>query len=180
MMYAKARRLAAGHTLLEMAVVITISGILAGVAAPPLVTATQARHRAVWRQTLLAEARTAMERMTRELREAARDPDREAPDLALADQEHIAFGATGYRLEGNVLQRRSAGDGAWRTLARHAAQFALTYRDEDGATLAAVPLSAADRARVRRIGLSLTLENGAERIALVTGVYLRRFAFGSI
>lgn len=171
-----AQRAGRGHTLLELVVVITITGLIAGIVAPPLVEATRARNRAVYRAALLAESRTALERMTRELREMPLATGTRAPDLSHADTDRIEFGATGFRLEDDVLQKLGT-DGSWRTLAQHVSSFTLSYYDEDGAALGTLPLAESSRTDVYRIGVTLTLARASETITLRSGVFPRCWAY---
>jgi prepilin-type N-terminal cleavage/methylation domain-containing protein len=169
-----------GHTLIELVMVLAVSGTIAGVVAPPLLEVTRARQRAIRRSVLLLEARTALERISRELREIpSRSGDSQAPDIASAAVSSIAYQAASLRVSGSLLERLEAGGSTWRTLAAHLSAFELTYFNGDGTPLTSLPLGAADLAAVRRIGIRLVLQDGAETVSLKTGAFLRYFAFRS-
>jgi type II secretory pathway pseudopilin PulG len=170
-----------GSTLIELVVVIVLTGTIAGIVAPPLIEATRIRERSIRRAALLGEARTALERIVREFREIpAKSEDTNAPDISAAAGDSIAFEAASYRLASGVLERLDPDDPAWRPLAAHVSAFALAYYDGDGNLLSSTPLSAGDRGILRRIGVSLTLQDGGQSVTLRTGAYLRNFAFRNL
>lgn len=168
-----------GFTLIEMVVSIALSGVLVAVVAPPLTESFRARSRIVARGELVVEGRTALEKIVRDLREmGVLEGSTTAPDLSRAEDSRIDFGVLGYRLSGTDLQRTSDGGSTWRLAARGVSGLTIAYADEDGNALGATPLSAADRAAVRRVTVLLQLTSNGESLALRTAVYLRRFAFG--
>jgi type II secretory pathway pseudopilin PulG len=170
-----------GSTLLELVVVIVLAGTIAGIVSPPLIEATRTRERSVRRAALLGEARTALERIVREFREIpAKSTDANSPDISAAAGDSIAFQAASYRVASGVLERLEANDTTWRPLASHVTAFALTYYDGNGNVLSSTPLSAGDRGNLRRIGVSLALQDGGQSVALRTGAFLRIFSFRNL
>jgi prepilin-type N-terminal cleavage/methylation domain-containing protein len=167
-----------GHTLIELVAVISIAGVIAGVIAPPLVAALTMRRSVAVRGALLQEGRSAMERLSRELRQTPCDAaSADAPGITLATTAAIDCTDQSFRFNDNALERRAAGNATWYPLARHVSTAAFTYYDQDGNVLGATPLSVEDRAKVRRISSVVTFSYGNETLQLRTGVYLRYFAF---
>ncbi len=174
----RASRARRGHTLLELAMVIAITGIIAGIVAPPLLEGMRMQSSLAVRGALLQEGRSTLERLTRELRETpyeATAPD--TPAITAADASAIDCQDQSFRLNGAMLERRAAGGSTWYPLAAHVRAAIFTYYDRDGNALDATPLSAEDRASIRRIGIDLTFGQGSETLRLRTGVFLRYFAF---
>ena len=163
-----------GYTLLEMTMVITLSGILAGIASPPLVEAIKSRNRLIIRNALLSEARFAVERILRDMREiSAQDSDSSAADISTADDDRIDFENSSYRLLSNVVQRLSASDSSWYTIARNVSSFTLSYYDQDGNSLSSTPLSETNREKVRRVVVELEISKHGETLSVTSGAYLR-------
>jgi type II secretory pathway pseudopilin PulG len=172
----RARR--GGHTLLELVTVIAVAGVIAGVIAPPLAQGLRLQNSATVRGALLQEGRSALERLTRELRETPYDAAAtDAPAITLADATAIDCQDQSYRLTGTTLERCAAGASTWYPLAKHVSAATFSYYDQDGNALAATPLSAANRALIRRIGVDVTLAQGGQTLRLRSGVFLRYFAF---
>ena len=84
---------------------------------------------------------------------------------------------TGFRLDGGSSQVQITNDSGtnWYPLASDVASFAFTYYDGDGNTLSSFPLSAADRASVRRLQMDIQLARSSQTAHLRTAVYLRSF-----
>lgn len=173
-----AHRSGTGYTLIELVAAIGVSAIIAGIVAPPLMEAIRTRHGIVTRGALLQEGRTALERLTRELREIPYDAAApNCPAIATADADEIECSGASFRFHGGALVRREPGGAAWQPLARHVTAGVFTYYDEDGGVLSATPLSPQDRAKVRRIGVEMMFGCAGETLRLRSGVFLRAFAF---
>jgi Tfp pilus assembly protein PilE len=170
-----------GHTLLELVTIVAIGGVIAGVIAPPLAQGLRLQNSAAVRSALLQEGRSALERLSRELRETPYDATAtDTPAITLADATAIDCQDQSFRRNGTTLERCAAGGSTWYPLAKHVIAMTFTYYDQDGAALAATPFSAAHRAAIRRIGVDVTLGQGSETLRLRTGVFLRYFAFRGI
>ncbi len=159
---------------------IALSGVLAGVLAVPLTEAFKTRARLGIRNELVFAARTALDRMARDLRMIALSGVN--PDISAAEGSRIDFGSNVYRLSGTDLQYSSNGGGTYRTLASGVASLAFDYRNETGVALASLPLNGSDRHAIRRISITLALSKAAsaaatESITVATSVYLRAFVF---
>ena len=169
-----------GHTLLELVMVLVLSGIIAGVVAPPLLQATLIRQGAIRRSALVQEASAALERMSREIREIpTRSDDPDAPDITSAAAGSIASPGVSFRAGSGTLEMMTRDDGQWRPLASHLKALELGYFDGEGNALTADPLGDGERDSVRRISIRLELQEGGESVFLRTGVFLRYFSFRS-
>lgn len=158
--------------------VVTISGILAGVMAQVFSEATRSQNRLTIRTALLRQAQTAVERIRREIQDTDKDSvDPTSADLDLAATEEVRLGQIGYRLNGADLQRTEDGGTSWQTIAISVSSLTFDYQDDVGAALNPLPLSTANRKLVRRVRVSLSLAEQGEVLDLMTLAYFRKFAF---
>ncbi len=174
------KKRARGYTLFEMVAVIVLSGIIAGIVAPPFVEAAKGHNRLTVRNMLLNEGKIALERMVRELRDMETDDgDSSVPDLARAETARIEFNDTGFRFSESSLERLSELDASWRDLSANVSELTFTYYDGTGNILGGLPLNAESREEVRRIGISIALSKAGETVVLGSGVFLSIFKIHS-
>jgi prepilin-type N-terminal cleavage/methylation domain-containing protein len=161
-----------GMTLVEMMIAVTVFGMIMGVVMGFLVDSrdsyTQTRSRAQTQQGM----RAVLSLMTAELRSAGCDPTGAGFDtFGLADgttlQIRMDLNGDGdvtdtdpdetvtwtYNAATDELSRNDGN--AAQVLLRRVTGVAFQYFDENGAALGGVPLSAADRARVRAVQVTL-------------------------
>ena len=153
-----------GFTLFEMIMVISLTGIIAGVIAVPLVEVTRRHQRSTTRAALVVEGQMALERILRELRQET--------TVSLASASQIDFGSESLRLNSGALEY-SPDATTYHKLCGHVSSFSFGYVDSSGSALTSFPLSSSDRAAIRRLILSLILTDQGETVQLRTGVYLR-------
>lgn len=166
--------------MIETLITLVLVGIIAGVLAPTFMNATETRIRFHQRNTLLFKARTALERMTRELREMSVTSG--VPDLGQATATRVDFGTTSYRQSGGNLERSSDGGTTWYTMAGGVSALTLAYQNLDGTALSPLPLDATNRQNVRRVVITLDMNfnsaaPAAELLTLRSQVYLRRCGY---
>lgn len=182
-----------GMTLVELMIALLIFGIVIAVVFSFLVgtrsSYTDTRQRVQYQQSV----RAVLSLLTREIRSTGCDPsmagferfliadagqvrcqadlngDADVADTDPDESVTYAFNA------GTGELTRTTGLGAF-VLLRDLQTWAFTYYDENGAVLAAVPLSALDRARIREVQIDIggqTVEgepvNYSTRIALRNG-----------
>lgn len=80
-----------GFTLIELVMVITLLGIIAGVIALPLMEGTRGWFEATTREGITESGRIAIERMMREIRNTARKADNTPNCISVANAQSISF-----------------------------------------------------------------------------------------
>ncbi len=182
-------RVRRGFTLIELIVSIAIGAIISGTAGLLLMNAARQRGQVAARCELVDMGSAAMEVMLRYIREIRQDennPQGATPDLqgnaqiSLADASQLRFDEYGFRQSGSALEMTSDNGASWHPLVRDVADFDVTCFGwstgvEAPIQLSPLPLSAANRAAVRRIQLELQLARGSETAHLRTSIYLRNF-----
>ena len=172
-----------GFTLVELIVAMSTGVIIAGVAGSLLWNASRQRSEVSSRAELYDIAATAMDQISRYLREITQDecPGNPTPcllghaQISTATAGEIRFDSYGFRLNGTALEMTNDGATTWRTMATDVSEFTLAYFDRTGNSLAGFPLSETDRESVRRIQITLELTRWSQIAKLRTGVYLRSF-----
>lgn len=183
----------AGMSLVEVMVVLGITMVVLGVVATVLYSSTRLSSRTSQRADIQGGSRQALAMMTTELRQAGSDPSippvgvvaivsgdsvniRVRSDLngdgVLQTTEPSEDVAYRYSAATRVLSR-DPGTGAVPYLTRVTA-MRLTYFDNANAPILALPLNAGDAARVKSIGLDLTVAGGqAQPMTMSTRISLR-------
>lgn len=172
-----------GFTLIELVVSMTVGAIISGIAAMMILNASRSRASTAARCDLVDTASAAIETIVRYVREISQDecPSSSTPCLngnAQIDEASattIRFDTYGFRLNGSTIEMSNDSGSNWQPLLRDAAGLTFTYYERTGGTLASLPLSASDRAKVRRVTVDINLSRGGEAIDLRTSVYLRCF-----
>jgi len=148
-----------GFTLIELIIVITIIGIIASVVGYILLGAVDAWTFKAKRNDLLWDARLAINRMLREIREI-----KNLTSVTTASSSQFRFTnindkSITYSLSGNNLNRTK--DGIANILAQNVSSLSFSYYDSSGASIAmpAVNPSATD---IRRVRINLTFTNGGQ------------------
>jgi prepilin-type N-terminal cleavage/methylation domain-containing protein len=178
-----------GMTLTELMISLAIFGVIMGVLFGFLSGARSSygdtRERAQYQQSM----RAVMSLVTRELRSTGCDPEEAGFDkFSVADDQRMScrmdlngdgdFGDTGpdenitYAVvAGNLVRNNGTGD---QVILRGVQGLTFTYFDETGTQLAGVPLSAANRANVRFVGITIQgLTTRGEPVNYTTRVALR-------
>ncbi|MFQ5847805.1 MAG: type II secretion system protein [Candidatus Methylomirabilales bacterium] len=162
---------AEGFSLIEVILVILLVGILAAVLIPPFRQSVQSYSAVETRGDLNSQAREAVTRMIRELRNIQKEADN-TPNITAADAASITFvdvldNTITFSLAGSAVQRGSD------SLVDNVSSLQFRYFDGSNAELTTLPLSAADRDNVRRIMLVLTLAEGDQTILMTEQAFLR-------
>lgn len=164
-------RCATGYTLIELIMVIVVIGVLAGVSSFFLARAIDIwQIEKSWEENV-TEGRMAMDWMVREVREI-----KSTADIYIADDDNLQF------LNANdvTLQFQRSGNNILRNsdvLTDAPTALLFEYFNQAGAELTGVPLSAADRAAIWSIRLTLTIPTktpkGTENVDLVSVIFPR-------
>ncbi|MEK6733473.1 MAG: prepilin-type N-terminal cleavage/methylation domain-containing protein [Candidatus Omnitrophota bacterium] len=148
-----------GSTLVELVIVITIIGIIAGVVGYILLGAVDAWTFKVKRNDLLWDGRLAINRMGREIREI-----KNLTNVTTASSSQFRFtnvnnNSITYSLSGTDLNRTK--DGAANILAQNVSSLSFTYYDSSGASIA-TPTVSPSTTNIRRVRINLTLTNDGQ------------------
>ncbi|MFQ5839308.1 MAG: prepilin-type N-terminal cleavage/methylation domain-containing protein [Candidatus Methylomirabilales bacterium] len=160
-----------GLTLLEVILVLVLILLLVGILAPALRKAAQSFGSVETRAGLTVQARGAVHRIVREVRNTQKKPNN-APNITTADTATITFvdvldNIVTFSLAGSTVQR--GGD----VLADNVAGLQFRYFDGSNAELTPLPLNAVNRDNVRRILVILTLQDRGQTTTLSGQVFLR-------
>jgi prepilin-type N-terminal cleavage/methylation domain-containing protein len=161
-----------GFTLVELVLVIMIMGILAGVFVKYIDEGNRMFDQVDDRRELRQDARAALVRMVREIRQL-----RSSGDVITADATNLSFygvddnlyaiNFSGVPGESLALQRGSTPN----LLAEDVDSLAFGYYCGDGT--AAVPLVSPNDTDIRRVTIFLRLRKGGTAVSLMTGTQLR-------
>jgi prepilin-type N-terminal cleavage/methylation domain-containing protein len=163
---------ARGFTLVELVLVISIMGVLAGVFVKYIDEGNRMFDQVDARRELRQDARAALVRMVREIRQL-----RSASDVLTADTVSLSFygvndslytiNYSGVSGESLMFQRGSLSN----VLATHVDSLAFDYYQNDGT--AAVPLVNPSDTDIYRVTIFLRLLKGNTAVSLKTGTHLR-------
>ena len=149
------------YTLIELTVVIVVLGVVAGLGTGIVVDAGRVYSRSRSRTDASADARHALERLSRELAGLAT-----AADITAMSSESITFSLDGtprtFGKSGSSLLRDS------KALANDVSAFSLTYYDASGDITATL-------AQVRRIAIRIAITRNDLTVSLRTEVFPRAF-----
>jgi len=177
-----------GFTLVELVVAISVGAIIAGSAGMITWNATKIRAETAARSNLVDEASSAVEVMLRYIREISQDecPGNPTPCLngnaqvTTADATELDFDTYGFRLNGTTAEITNDTGTTWHPFVRDVSNLTFTYYGwtssvEAPTLLSSLPLSAADRAKIRRVGIRIDLTRSSQTITLQTSIFLRQF-----
>ena len=161
-----------GFTLIELIVVITIVGIIAGVVGFVLFGAVDAWTFRFKRAGLLSDGRLAINRMVREIREV-----KDLTSVITANTSQFRFKDTDdtditYSLNGSDLDRTE--DAATNTLAENVSTLSFTYYDSNGSAIS-TPVVSPSATDIRRVLIDLTLTKDGEDVYLESESVPRNF-----
>jgi prepilin-type N-terminal cleavage/methylation domain-containing protein len=168
-MQKKDRRSERGFTLIELILVMVIIGVLSAVIAPPLMEGTKGWTWTTQRKDLSQQARIAMDRIVREIRNTGRKAD-DTPCISSAAAASFSFSDVNgdlincnsitFSLSGSQVLRGAA------VLADNVSAFQMTYYDNNNGTTSTA-------SAVRRLSIALTLSSGSQSVSLDNEVYLK-------
>lgn len=177
-----------GFTLVELVVAISVGAIISGTAGMITWNAAKIRAETAARSELVDEASSAMEVMLRYIREIRQDecPANPTPCLngnaqvTTAGATELDFDNYGFRLTGTTVEITNDTGATWHPFVRDVSSLAFTYYGwttavEAPTLMSSFPLSAADRAAIRRVGVQVDLARSAQTVTLKTSIYLRKF-----
>ena len=161
-----------GFTLVELIIVITIVGIIAGVVGSILLKAIDAWTFKFKRNDILWDGRLAINRMVREIREI-----KDLASVTTASGSEFRFlnvddADITYNLSSTDLNRTE--DGVTNLLAEDVSSLSFTYYDSNGSTISAPTVSPSDT-DIRRVRIDLTLTKGGENVYLQSQGVPRNF-----
>jgi prepilin-type N-terminal cleavage/methylation domain-containing protein len=182
-----------GFTLVELMVAITIMAALTALLTAVLISSGHTQRRTMSRAEVQSASRQTIALMATELRQTGSDP-RIPPvgvvGVVTADSQSVRIRADldadgtiettepseditfSYDANGQTVLR-NPGTGA-QILQNHVTEFHFTYFDSSNQPLTSLPLSAADRALVHSIGLTLTCRTAESHpLTLTTRITLR-------
>ncbi|MCB9854595.1 MAG: prepilin-type N-terminal cleavage/methylation domain-containing protein [Phycisphaerales bacterium] len=176
-------RCRSGFTLIELVVSMTIGAIISGAAAMLILNASRNRAETAARAELVDTAGAALETMIHYVRQIPQDecPLAATPclngnaQIDAADVSSLEFDSIGFRLSGSTIEMSNDSGSSWHPLLRDTASLTFTYYNRSGVALGTLPLSAGDRADVRRVTIAISVSRGGEALDLRTSVYLRAF-----
>lgn len=161
-----------GFTLVELVIVIVVAGLIAGTFVRYITEGTRMFEQVDTRKELMMEARQALMRTVREIRQI-----RSSVDVVAADATNLAFFGvqdslvsfswTGLPGDG-LLMTRGALTAA---VAASVDSLAFSYLKVDGT--AAAPLVSPSTTDIYRVGIFLRLARGSDVVAVQTATYIR-------
>ncbi len=180
---------ARGFTLIELIVAITVGAIVSGSAGMLILHAAKQRSEVAARSELVDVGSAALEcpiRYIREIRQDENYPAGPTPGLqgnaqvSLADAADLRFDNYGFRLSGTALQITNDTAATWHTLAENVGALTFSYYGwttgvEAPNALTSTPLSAPNRAAIRRVTVRIDLTRGTETARVQTSIFLRNF-----
>lgn len=180
---------ARGFTLIELIVAITVGAIVSGTAGMLILNASKQRSEVAARGELTDVGSAALECVVRYVREIRQDenyPAGPTPDLqgnahvTLADVSELRFDNYGFRLNAGALEITNDTAVNWHKLAGDVSGLTFSYYGwttavEAPTALTSTPLSASDRAAIRRVSVRIDLARGTETARVQTSIYLRNF-----
>jgi prepilin-type N-terminal cleavage/methylation domain-containing protein len=160
-----------GITLIELVMVMVIVATLVGFLSFYVKETVDLWNFVTFRNEIGAQARTAMMRMVREIRQTG---NQLPAAITAANTNSLTFtdinsNSISYSLSGGNLMRGSD------VLASNATALNFAYYNPTNAQLTSVPLSAGDMANVRRITIQLQISSGGQSITLNSEAFLRDF-----
>lgn len=172
-----------GFTLIELVTAIVVGAIVSGTAAMLIMSAARQRAEISARSEIIDQGSAALECIIRYVREITQDecPLASTPCLngnaqvttaALSD---LRFDEIGFRLSAGRVEITNNSGSTWWTLAAGVTELTFTYYDRNGAILSSLPLSAGDRAKIRRISVQIDIADNTETTRLRSSIYLRNF-----
>ena len=166
-------RFSRGYTLMEIIVVIIILGIVGSLSIRFLSSITNLYDNVILRSAIVDESRIAIERFYREVKPIPRPDSLLTADVATI-QWHLADGNTyQYTLSSSSLNRQVNGGSVVSLVGDiNTGSSAFAYYDSTLTALTSLPLSAADRQKVREIGITLVFVKGDESHTLDQLIYL--------
>jgi prepilin-type N-terminal cleavage/methylation domain-containing protein len=164
-----------GFTLIELIIVVTIIGVIAGVVGFILLGAVDAWTFKFNRADILADGRLAMNRMVREIREIK---ILTSVTTATSSEFRFTIDDSGsdvditYELDGTDLDRTE--DGTTNVLAQDVSALSFTYYDSDGDTISSPAVNPSET-DIRRVQVDLTLAKNGENVYLRSQSIPRNF-----
>jgi len=169
-------RRCAAFTLVELIASIAVTAVIGSMAAGLVLEASRLRSSASVRAELTDDAARAVEQMLRYVRLIRQDAGLTGQaQIGAAESQRLAFDTYGLRQSGTTLEMSIDTDATWQPMARNVDALTIRYYSAGGAELSPAPLSAANRAAVRQVGIQLRLARGSESVLVRTRVYLRNF-----
>ena len=164
---------AKGFTLIEMVIVIVLVGILATIAATIIMQGIRAYSDEQYRSDAHYQARFAMERMAREIRESRSNTAADIPAMTGTTLRYNDINGVqmGFRLNAGNIERTEDNGATWQTLAVNITGPGgniFTYLDKTGAVTAAA-------ASLWLVQIQFTATQGTESIDMQTTVHPRNF-----
>jgi prepilin-type N-terminal cleavage/methylation domain-containing protein len=182
-----------GMTLVELLVTMTVLGMVMLVVTGILMSSSRVESRTVRRAEVQAASRQAVALMTAELRQAGADPSVPPAGIVgvVAADSHAVRVRADLNGDGSIQTAEPSEDVTYRwsdstgvvtrdpgngpaVVLEHVTSLRLTYFDAANQPLGPLPLSTANAARVKAIGLTVTTEHrDSEPLALTTRIHLR-------
>lgn len=165
-----------GFTLIELVIAMSAASVISLVVGLLLMEGSRTLASSTGRSRLADSSARAMEQMLRYLREVAQDEGLTGQaQISTASATDLRFGLYGFRLNGGAIEMTTDGGASWHANCRNVTGLTFKYYGASGSELAALPLSATDRAAVRRISIELAVSSAGESHRVRSGVYLRSF-----
>ncbi len=162
-----------GFTLIEIVLVLVIIGVLAGILIEPFRQGVQSYVSIETRADLTSKAREATTRMVREIRNTQKEADN-TPNISIAKATKFKFvGVQGNSIDFNFSAGQSKVKRNLDILVDQVSNLQFRYFDKDNNELTSSTLSAADRDKVRRILVILTMQEGTETVTMPGQAFLR-------
>lgn len=159
----------AGFSLLEMVLVITIIGMLAGLTAPVAVNYIEGSLGQRTRTTLMTEGNIAMTKMQQ--RVANMDKNTDSSFSPNSSSLSVPVGDKVYTFQMNGGNLEQTVDSTTSILSTHASSLSFDYYDLNGNTTST-------NSDILYIEITLTLTDGDESITLHRLIFLRNSAYG--
>lgn len=161
-----------GFTLIELIIVITIIGIIAGVVGYILLGTVDAWTFKAKRNDLLWDGRLAMNRIVKEIREIKDDTSVTTATSSQFRFININDEDITYGLSSTNLNRTE--DGTANIIAQNVSSLSFTYYNSSGDTIG-TPVVSPGETDIRRVRINLTLTKGGENVYLQADSTPRNF-----
>lgn len=159
-----------GFTLIELVMVITIIGILAGIGVPLTNQLVDSFQYTIYRKDLSESADVVLRRMSREIRRLKNDKNVISANATSYRFVDVDNDTIQYQLNGTNLEREY--NATTDTLATNISSFSFSYLDDDGQIITS-PQVSPQATDIKFVEVNITFSSGNNIINYTTRIKLR-------